>query len=106
MMTVYNINQESLPGLRALRTIHDVFLKQVQPPIIREKQIRRKKVRLPRFDYLKPETVEQALSLLASHREDAKILAGGTDLLVRMKKGLLKPKVLITLGALEELSFH
>jgi 4-hydroxybenzoyl-CoA reductase subunit beta len=62
-------------------------------------------VRLPRFDYLKPETVEQALSLLASHGEEAKILAGGTDLLVRMKKGLLKPKALITLGALEELSY-
>jgi 4-hydroxybenzoyl-CoA reductase subunit beta len=62
-------------------------------------------VRLPRFDYVKPETVEQALSLLASHGEEAKILAGGTDLLVRMKKGLLKPKVLITLGALNELSY-
>jgi 4-hydroxybenzoyl-CoA reductase subunit beta len=61
-------------------------------------------VRLPRFDYVKPETVEQALSLLASHGQEAKILAGGTDLLVRMKKGLLKPKVLITLGALDELS--
>ena len=62
-------------------------------------------MRLPRFDYVKPETVEQALSLLASHREEAKILAGGTDLLVRMKKGLLKPKVLITLEALKELSY-
>ncbi|MFH0728345.1 MAG: FAD binding domain-containing protein [Pseudomonadota bacterium] len=62
-------------------------------------------MRLPRFDHVKPETVEQALSLLASHREEAKILAGGTDLLVRMKKGVLKPKVLISLGYLEELSF-
>ena len=49
---------------------------------------------LPRFDYLEPESVEDTLSLLATHGEDAKILAGGTDLLVRMKKGLLKPKVL------------
>jgi 4-hydroxybenzoyl-CoA reductase subunit beta len=62
-------------------------------------------VRLPSFEYLKPETLDQALSLLASHQQDAKILAGGTDLLVRMKKGLLKPKVLITLRALEKLSF-
>lgn len=62
-------------------------------------------MRLPRFDYLKPETVDQALDLLAAHKDEAKILAGGTDLLVRMKKGLLKPQVLITLKALDELSY-
>jgi CO/xanthine dehydrogenase FAD-binding subunit len=42
---------------------------------------------------------------LAVHGEDAKLLAGGTDLLVRMKKGLLKPKVLISLKSLNELSY-
>jgi len=62
-------------------------------------------VRLPRFDYLGPETLDQALDLLAFHGDDAKILAGGTDLLVRMKKGLLKPKALISLKALNELSY-
>jgi len=62
-------------------------------------------VRLPRFDYSGPETLDQALDLLAAHKEDAKILAGGTDLLVRMKKGLLKPKVIISLKALNELSY-
>ncbi len=60
---------------------------------------------LPRFDYLEPENLESALDLLADYREDAKLLAGGTDLLVRMKKGLLKPKVLISLKSLNELSF-
>ncbi len=62
-------------------------------------------MQLPRFDYLKPESLEQALDLLASHGEGAKILAGGTDLLVRMKKGLLTPKALISLKALDELSY-
>jgi CO/xanthine dehydrogenase FAD-binding subunit len=62
-------------------------------------------VRLPRFDYLGPDTLEEALALLAAHKEDAKILAGGTDLLVRMKKGLLKPKMIISLKALNELSY-
>ncbi|WP_457553505.1 FAD binding domain-containing protein [Desulfobacula sp.] len=62
-------------------------------------------MRLPKFDYSDPETLDQALDLLDSHRDDAKILAGGTDLLVRMKKGLLKPKVLISLKALNELSY-
>ena len=60
---------------------------------------------LPRFDYLEPQNLEEALSLLAAHGEDAKLLAGGTDLLVRMKKGLLKPKVLISIKSLNELSY-
>ncbi len=60
---------------------------------------------LPGFDYLEPKNLEGALDLLADYREDAKLLAGGTDLLVRMKKGLLKPKVLISLKSLNELSY-
>jgi len=62
-------------------------------------------VRLPEFEYLGPDTLEQALDLLADHREDAKILGGGTDLLVRMKKGLLSPRYLISLKKLDELSY-
>jgi 4-hydroxybenzoyl-CoA reductase beta subunit len=61
-------------------------------------------VRLPTFDYSKPDTLEGVLDLLDTHREKARILAGGTDLLVRMKKGLLTPDILISLGALKELS--
>ncbi len=60
---------------------------------------------LPRFDYLEPQNLEAALDLLAAHRDEAKILAGGTDLLVRMKKGLLKPKTLISLKSLKGLSY-
>ncbi|EFK10267.1 putative 4-hydroxybenzoyl-CoA reductase, beta subunit [delta proteobacterium NaphS2] len=60
---------------------------------------------LPRFDYSQPQNLEAALDLLNAHREDAKILAGGTDLLVRMKKGLIRPKRLISLKSLKELSY-
>jgi len=62
-------------------------------------------VRLPKFNYFSPETLDETLELLDTYKDDAKILAGGTDLLVRMKKGLLKPKVLISLKALDELSY-
>lgn len=62
-------------------------------------------MRLPRFDYLRPDSVEDAIDLLATHRDDAKILAGGTDLLVRMQKGLLKPKFLVSLKNLNELAY-
>lgn len=62
-------------------------------------------MRLPQFNYTGPDTLEQALDLLAQRGPDAKILAGGTDLLVRMKKGLLAPKYLISLKALKELAY-
>lgn len=62
-------------------------------------------MRLPRFDYLKPDTLNEALDLMATYRDGAKILAGGTDLLVRMKKGLLRPKTLISLKGLNELVY-
>ncbi|OQY00837.1 MAG: hypothetical protein B6I26_06055 [Desulfobacteraceae bacterium 4572_130] len=62
-------------------------------------------MRLPRFEYLKPENLNKLLQMLAIYKNDAKILAGGTDLLVRMKKGLLKPKFVISLKDLKELSY-
>ena len=62
-------------------------------------------MRLPQFNYTGPDTLEKALDLLADHGPDAKILAGGTDLLVRMKKGLLAPKMLISLKALKDLAY-
>ena len=62
-------------------------------------------MRLPRFEYLKPENLDQLLDMLAEYKSDAKILAGGTDLLVRMKKGLLAPKYLVSLKALGSLSY-
>ena len=62
-------------------------------------------MRLPGFDYLKPQNLDEILDLLAQHKDDSKILAGGTDLLVRMKKGLLAPKYIISLKALDSLSY-
>jgi len=39
--------------------------------------------RLPRFEYLRPKTVEEALTLLKQNPGKAKVFAGGTDLLPR-----------------------
>lgn len=58
---------------------------------------------LPEFEYFAPETLEEALGLLKRYGEKAKILAGGTDLLVMMKDKLLKPEVLIDISKLKEL---
>jgi carbon-monoxide dehydrogenase medium subunit len=56
--------------------------------------------------YLKPRTVEEVLSALDG--ENAKVLAGGTDLLVDMRNGIIKPDLLVDIkgiGDLKLLSF-
>lgn len=58
---------------------------------------------LPKFDYLKPESVRELVNLLAEQGEDAKIFAGGTDLLVLMRDRAIRPKYLIDIKGIEEL---
>lgn len=55
------------------------------------------------FDYLAPTTVEDALSALAQHGDDAKILAGGQSLLPVLRMRLNAPEVVIDLGKVESL---
>ena len=57
------------------------------------------------FSYLAPETLEEALTLLHEHGEDAKILAGGTALIIMMKQRLVLPDVLISLDRVRGLDF-
>jgi carbon-monoxide dehydrogenase medium subunit len=49
------------------------------------------------FTYLTPRTLDEAISLLESHGEKAKYVAGGTDVLVKIKEGKLTPDYLISL---------
>jgi CO/xanthine dehydrogenase FAD-binding subunit len=58
---------------------------------------------LPKFDYHVPTTIDEACSLLSHYGTKAKILAGGTDLLVNMKKKLLSPDQIISLNKIEGL---
>ncbi|MCR4433410.1 MAG: xanthine dehydrogenase family protein subunit M [Caldiserica bacterium] len=55
------------------------------------------------FKYFRPRTLKEALSILTQER--AKVLAGGTDLLVKMKDGLLRPESVMDISFLEELKF-
>src|SRR4030042_107435 len=50
------------------------------------------------FSYFEPTTLEGALDLLQQYGERAKILAGGTDLIVQMKQGKIRPEVVISLS--------
>ena len=50
------------------------------------------------FDYLAPETLEEAVALLAEHAPDARVLAGGQSLIPAMNLRLARPSVVIDLG--------
>jgi carbon-monoxide dehydrogenase medium subunit len=51
-----------------------------------------------RFDYLAPDSLDEALSILAERGDDAKVLAGGQSLIPLMKLRLAQPAVLVDLG--------
>ncbi len=53
---------------------------------------------LPKFEYHEPTTLEEALHLLSELGGNAKVLAGGTDLLVRMKLKIDKPTHVISVA--------
>ena len=51
-----------------------------------------------KFDYLEPVTVEEAVLLLERYGKRASVLAGGTDLVARMKDGKISASHVISLG--------
>jgi carbon-monoxide dehydrogenase medium subunit len=59
--------------------------------------------RLPRFDYHAPTSISEALDCLSRYGTRAKVLAGGTDLLVSMKKRESPPEHLVNLKGIEGL---
>ena len=59
--------------------------------------------RLPRFEYHSPESIPQALGLLKKYGAKARILAGGTDLLLAMKKRALAPEHLVNVKQIKAL---
>jgi carbon-monoxide dehydrogenase medium subunit len=57
------------------------------------------------FSYQRAGSVEEAISLVSEHGDDAKFLAGGHSLLPLMKLRLAAPEVIIDLGGLHDLSY-
>jgi 2-furoyl-CoA dehydrogenase FAD binding subunit len=55
------------------------------------------------FDYARPDTVEEALTLLAEHGDEARILAGGQSLMAMLNLRLADPAVLIDITRIAEL---
>jgi len=52
---------------------------------------------MKKFDYSRPKTFEEALTLLAHYGEKAKLIAGGTDVIVMIKQKTMAPDILISL---------
>src|SRR5512139_4036622 len=52
---------------------------------------------MKKFEYFKPRTLEEALTLFAKYSEKAKWIAGGTDVIVMIKQKTMAPDVLISL---------
>jgi len=64
------------------------------------------KILAQEFEYLAPKTLDEALSLLDNYKDKSvRILAGGTDLLVKMKISDLKTDYLINIKNIPELNF-
>ena len=53
--------------------------------------------------YEAPETLEAAIALLRSEPGEARVLAGGTDLLVQLKTDLIEPQLVVDIKKIREL---
>ncbi|MEE4600723.1 MAG: FAD binding domain-containing protein [Desulfobacteraceae bacterium] len=61
-------------------------------------------MRLPKFEYLQPTRISEAVSMLQSNPA-AKLLAGGTDLLVNMKHRVEVPPVVVNIKMISDLDY-
>ena len=57
------------------------------------------------FDYVRADSADAALSALAEHGDEAKLMAGGHSLLPMMKLRLAYPAVVVDIGRLSDLSY-
>jgi carbon-monoxide dehydrogenase medium subunit len=56
-----------------------------------------------KFDYVRPDTVDEAVRALASGGDEAKVIAGGQSLLPLLRLRLAYPEVLVDVGGIDEL---
>jgi CO/xanthine dehydrogenase FAD-binding subunit len=56
------------------------------------------------LDYTAPSTVEEAVRILAAASGTAKVLSGGTDLLVQLRSGRVKPGLIVDIKKIPDIS--
>ena len=59
----------------------------------------------PRFAFFSPETSEEACKKLSETKNRVVIVAGGTDILPRMKQRLVEPEVVISLHRMQSANY-
>ena len=57
------------------------------------------------FEYLEPKTIEEAIAHLATYGDKARVIAGGTDLIVRMKMEMSHPEYLVNIARIPSLRY-
>jgi len=55
------------------------------------------------FEYERPRRLDDAIALFAGLGSDARALAGGTDLIIRLRDGTLRPRVVVDVKGIDEL---
>ncbi len=58
----------------------------------------------PRFDYARPDSLDGAITLLAAHGGDAKVIAGGQSLMPMLNFRLLAPRLLVDIARIADLN--
>ncbi|MGA8382730.1 MAG: FAD binding domain-containing protein, partial [Stellaceae bacterium] len=61
-------------------------------------------MKAPAFDYVRPQSLSEALGLLAAGNGEARVVAGGQSLLAMMNLRLASPALLIDIARLPELA--
>ena len=56
------------------------------------------------FSYARPGTLDEAVALLDEYGSDARVLAGGTDLIIRLRDRTLTPRVVVDIKRIPELA--
>lgn len=60
-------------------------------------------MRLAKFEHMEPASLAEAFGLLKKHGQKAAVIAGGTDLLVRLKNRLVEPELIVNIKNIESL---
>src|SRR3984885_1514596 len=59
---------------------------------------------MPRLDYSAPSTIDEAVKMLAGASGLAKVLSGGTDLLVQLRSGRAKPDLIVDVKKIPDMA--